>query len=112
MSDRRCKLGLRARIEIAKAVEGGQTQRAVAAQFAVSPATVNTIWQRWRSATPEQRERGACLEPRPPVPKSCPWSLSVEDEQRILNARQKTNWGPMRLAAITGRHRSTTWKVL
>ena len=112
MSDRRCKLGLRARIEIARAVELGATQRVVAAQFAVSPATVNTIWQRWRDATPEQRERGACLHPRRPVPKSCPWALSAEIEQRIVAARQRTNWGPMRLQALTGRHRSTTWKVL
>jgi|SRR4051794_16076155 transposase InsO family protein len=112
MSDRRCKLGLRARIEIARAVEHGATQRAVAAQFAVSPATVNTIWQRWRDAAPGERERGACLEPRRPVPKSCPWALGPEIEQRILDARARTNWGPMRLQALTGRHRSTTWKVL
>jgi transposase InsO family protein len=112
MSDRRCKLGLRARIEIARAVADGETQRAVAARYAVSPATVNTIWRRWRDASERERERGACLEPRRPVPKSCPWALSAEQEQQILRARQRTNWGPMRLQALTGRHRSTTWKVL
>jgi transposase InsO family protein len=112
MSDRRCKLGLRARIEIARAVADGETQRAVAARYAVSPATVNTIWRRWRDASPSEREHGACLEPRRPVPKSCPWALSPEDEQQILRARQRTNWGPLRLQALTGRHRSTTWKVL
>jgi transposase InsO family protein len=112
MSDRRCKLGLRARIEIAEAVAGGETQRVVAARYAVSPATVNTIWQRWRAASEQERERGGCLEPRRPVPKSCPWALSPEDERQILTAREKTNWGPMRLQALTGRHRSTTWKVL
>jgi transposase InsO family protein len=46
------------------------------------------------------------------VPKSCPWRLSAEEERRILEARAKTNWGPMRLTALTGRHRSTNWKVL
>ena len=30
----------------------------------------------------------------------------------ILDARAKTNWGPMRLTWPTGRHRSTIWKVL
>jgi transposase InsO family protein len=30
----------------------------------------------------------------------------------VLEARAKTNWGPMRLSALTGRHRSTNWKVL
>src|SRR3954447_7560297 len=33
-------------------------------------------------------------------------------EQRILDARARTNWGPMRLTWLTGRHRSTCWKVL
>jgi transposase InsO family protein len=46
------------------------------------------------------------------VPKSCPWQLSAEDEQRIIDARRRTNWGPMRLAALVGRHRATIWKVL
>jgi transposase InsO family protein len=112
MSDRRCKLGLRARIEIARAVQEGASQRSVARRFAVSPATVNTIWHRWRVATPAERASGACVEARRPVPRSCPWALSAEDEQRILAARAKTNWGPMRLAVLTGRHRSTNYKVL
>src|SRR3954468_21724637 len=112
MSDRRCKLGLRARIEIAQAVQAGQTQRAVARQFAVSPATVNTIWQRWREAPVAERVSGACLEPRRPVPLSCPWALGADVERAILDARERTNWGPMRLAALVGRHRATVWKVL
>ena len=112
MSDRRCKLGLRARIEIAVAVQGGETQRVVARRYAVSPATVNTIWQRWRAASELERVRGACLEPRRPVPRSCPWALGPDVERQILQAREKTNWGPMRLQALTGRHRSTNWKVL
>jgi transposase InsO family protein len=112
MSDRRCKLGLRARLEIARAVEAGASQRSVARQFAVSPATVNTIVRRWREATPVERERGRCLEPRRPVPKSCPWALGADVERQILRARARTNWGPMRLAALVGRHRATIWKVL
>jgi hypothetical protein len=44
-------------------------------------------------------------------PRSCPWALSVAEEQRILDARARTNWGPMRLTWLTGRHRSTIWKV-
>jgi transposase InsO family protein len=38
--------------------------------------------------------------------------LSEEAERAILDARAKTNWGPMRLTYLTGRHRSTVWKVL
>ena len=112
MSDRRCKLGLRARLEIVRAVGDGESQRAVARRYGVSPATVNTLWHRWRDASDDERVDGRCLHPRRPVPRSCPWALSAEDEQRILTAREKTNWGPMRLTALTGRHRSTVWKVL
>jgi hypothetical protein len=46
------------------------------------------------------------------VPGSCPWALTSEQEQAILEARHKTNWGPMRLQFLTGRHRSTIGKVL
>jgi transposase InsO family protein len=112
MSDRRCKLGLRARIEIARAVEGGRSQRQVARAYAVSPATVHTIWHRWRSASAAERVDGVCLVARRPIPKSCPWALSAAEQQRILIARERTNWGPMRLTGLTGRHRSTNWKVL
>jgi transposase InsO family protein len=41
-----------------------------------------------------------------------PARVSAEQEQSILDARARTNWGPMRLAALTGRHRATIWKVL
>lgn len=112
MSDRRCKLGLRSRIEIAQAVERGESQRSVARAYAVSPATVNMIARRWRCASEFERRDGACLLPRRPVPKSCPWALSADAEEQILTARQRSNWGPMRLAWLTGRHRSTVWKVL
>ena len=40
-----------------------------------------------------------------------PWALSAEQEQAILSAREKTNWGPMRLTWLTGRPRSTPMKV-
>jgi transposase InsO family protein len=112
MSDGRCKLGLRARLEIARAVQSGESQRSVARRYAVSPATVNTIWHRWREASDDQRAGGACLQPRRPVPKSCPWRLSADAEQQILQAREKTNWGEMRLTFLTGRHRSTIGRVL
>jgi transcriptional regulator of acetoin/glycerol metabolism len=66
---------------------------------------------RWLGATAGERRTGAGA-PRRPVPRSCPWALSAETERRILDARRRTNWGPMRLSAIVGRHRSTIGKVL
>jgi transposase InsO family protein len=52
------------------------------------------------------------LRARAPVPKSCPWRLSEQAEQRILAARAATNYGPARLAGLVGYRRSTIWKVL
>lgn len=112
MQDRRCRFGLAARIEMVRRRQSGQSLRQIARVMACSPTTVKTQCDRWNSADQAAREDFSCLHPRRPVPKSCPWRLSAAQEQRILDARAKTNWGPMRLAAITGRHRATIWKVL
>ena len=112
MEDRRCKLGLQGRRELVGLIEEGATLRAAAAALSVAPATAHRWWRRWQAASEEQRRSLECLRTRPPTPRSCPWSLSAEDERAILEARERTNWGPMRLAALVGRHRSTVWKVL
>jgi transposase InsO family protein len=90
----------------------GESARAIARSMGCSPTTVTTALGRWRQATPVERASGTWAAPRRPVPKSCPWALSPADEKAIVDARAKTNWGPMRLTWLTGRHRSTCWKVL
>jgi transposase InsO family protein len=90
----------------------GEKARQVARSMGCSPTTVTTTRDRWLTATDLERASGAWCAPRRPVPGSCPWALSSEEEQRVLRARQQTNWGPMRLTALCGRHRSTIWKVL
>jgi transposase InsO family protein len=112
MEDRRCKLGLAGRLELVLLVERGATLRAAAAALNVAPATAHRWWSRWRIASAGERASRDCLRTRRPVPGSCPWALSDEQERAILEAREKTNWGPMRLSCLTGRHRSTVWKVL
>jgi transposase InsO family protein len=112
MEDRRCKLGLAGRLELVLLIESGSTLRAAAAALNVAPATAHRWWHRWRQASEQERVSRSCLRTRRPVPASCPWRLSLADEQAILTARAKTNWGPMRLTYLTGRHRSTIWKVL
>jgi transposase InsO family protein len=112
MEDRRCKLGLAGRLELVRRIERGESLRAAAAALNVAPATAHRWWHRWRAASEAERASRACLATRRPVPRSCPWALSDEQEQAILAARAKTNWGPMRLTYLTGRHRSTVWKVL
>jgi transposase InsO family protein len=112
MEDGRCKLGLAGRLELVRLIESGSTLRAAAAALNVAPATAHRWWHRWQSASESERAARECLRARPPIPKSCPWRLSVEEEQRILDARERTNLGPARLAGLVGYRRSTIWKVL
>jgi transposase InsO family protein len=112
MEDGRCKLGLQGRLELVMLIEQGSTLRQAAACLSVAPATAHRWWHRWRAASAEDRVSRACLRTRSSRPRSCPWALSVEQEQVILTAREKTNYGPMQLAFLCGRHRSTIWKVL
>jgi transposase InsO family protein len=102
MEDGRCKLGLAGRLELVGLIESGATFIAAAHRW----------WHRWAQASEAERASRACLRARPPVPKSCPWRLSSEIEQRVLQARDRTNLGPARLAGIVGYRRSTIWKVL
>ncbi|MGZ6791299.1 MAG: integrase core domain-containing protein [Mycobacteriaceae bacterium] len=112
MEDGRCKLGLQGRLELVMLMQQGSTLRAAAAALSVAPATAHRWWRRWQDASDAERASRACLRTRPPVPRSCPWALSSEDERVILTAREKTNYGPMQLQFLCGRHRSTIWKVL
>jgi transposase InsO family protein len=112
MEDGRCKLGLAGRLELVRRIERGATMRQAAACLGVAPATAHRWWRRWQAADEQARASLACLRTRPPRPRSCPWALSADVEQRILIARRRTNYGPARLAGLVGRHRSTVWKVL
>src|SRR3954449_3557438 len=112
MEDRRCKLGLAGRLQLVRLIESGCSLRAAAAQSAVSPATAHRWWHRWQQATDAERASRACLSARPPVPRSCPWRLDAASERRIFDARERTNYGPARLAGLVGYRRSTVYKVL
>jgi transposase InsO family protein len=112
MEDGRCKLGLAGRVELVRLIESGQSMRQAAAACGVAPGTAHRWWHRWRSASDAERRSRSCLATRSSRPRSCPWALSPEQEQAILAAREKTNYGPMQLQYLTGRHRSTIWKVL
>jgi transposase InsO family protein len=112
MTDGRCRFGPRAKREMVARLLAGETAREVARSMGCSPTTVTTTRDRWRAASETERASGAWCAPRRPVPRSCPWALSAAEEQSILDARARTNYGPMRLTWLTGRHRSTCWKVL
>ena len=111
MEDGRCKLGLLGRLELVTLIEQGSTLRAAAAALSVAPATAHRWWHRWQDASPTDRASRVCLRARSTRPRSCPWALSSEAEQAILTAREKTNYGPMQLQFLCGRHRSTIGSV-
>src|SRR4051794_21500898 len=111
MEDRRCKLGLQGRLELVRLIEEGSTLRAAAAALSVAPATAHRWWHRWVSATHGERASRSCLRTRSSRPGSCPWALTPEQEQAILTAREKTNYGPMQLQFLTGRHGSVRCSV-
>jgi transposase InsO family protein len=112
VEDRRCKLGLAGRLQLVRLIESGCSLRSAADQSSVSPATAHRWWRRWREASAAERASLSCLRTRSSRPRSCPWALSGEAEQVILDARARTNLGPARLAGILRRPRSTIWKVL
>ena len=112
MTDGRCRFGPRAKREMVTRVLAGEHARQVARSIGCSPTTVTAARDRWLTATAAERASGAWCAPRRPVPRSCPWALSREDERQVLRARERTNWGPLRLSALTGRHRSTIYKIL
>jgi transposase InsO family protein len=112
MTDGRCRFGPRAKREMVARLLAGEKARQIARSMGCSPTTVTTARDRWLAASAGERVSGVWCAPRRPVPGSCPWALSSEEEQRVLRAREQTNWGPMRLTALCGRHRSTIWKVL
>src|SRR4051812_15929407 len=112
MEDGRCKLGLQGRLELVRLIEAGATLRAAAAALGVAPATAHRWWHRWQDASEAERRSRECLRARAPRPRTCPWSLSAETEALILQAREKTNYGPMQLQFLCRRHRSTIYKVL
>ena len=112
MTDGRCRFGPRAKREVVSRLLAGGKARAVAREMGCSPTTVTATRDRWLAASAAERDSGSWCAPRRLVPRSCPWALSAAEEQLILDARTKTNWGPMRLTWLTGRHRSTCWKAL
>src|SRR5215212_2968499 len=89
MEDRRCKLGLGGRLELVELIEAGASLRAAAAALNVAPATAHRWWHRWQAGSEAERASRACLRTRRPVPRSCPWALTGEQERAILQARER-----------------------
>ena len=106
------KLGLAGRFALVRAIEDGQSLKAAAVAFNVSPATAHRWWHRWLEAGEEARRTLSCLFDRSSRPHRSPQQLAPELEQTICACRRKTGWGPRLVAGATGFAHSTVWKVL
>ena len=102
------KLGPSGRLALCRAVEDGLSLKAAAAAFSISPATAHRWWHRYLQGGRSRRALGD----RSSRPRRSPRRLHADQEAAILRARTETGYGPMRLAWIVGRARSTVWKVL
>jgi len=109
---RNAKLGLSGRFALVCAIEAGCSVREAARRHAVSPATASMWSQRWREASPVERESLVCLHDRSSRPHRCPRMLTAAEQERICAARRRTGWGPRLLAGELGHPHSTVSKTL
>ena len=97
---------------VRRVVEDGETFAQAAAWANVSKSTVWEWVDRWRAATPEDRESLACLAERSSRPHRSPGRVPAAEEVRICELRRRTGWSPRRLADEVGRPHSTVHQVL
>jgi hypothetical protein len=108
----RAALGPAGRVALVELVNQGSTFRQAAACVNVAPATAHRWWRRWHDASPADRSSGRWALDRTSRPHHSPRRTAAADEQRICEARRRTNLGPGRLAGLVGHPRSTVWAVL
>jgi transposase InsO family protein len=106
------RLTPRGRLELVLLVERGATLRFAAAACNVALSTAHRWVVRWRAATTDERGSLACLLDRSSRPHRSPRLLADELQQRIVEAREQTGWGPRLIAGPLGLAHQTVWKVL
>jgi transposase InsO family protein len=106
------KLGPAGRLALVRLIGEGASLRAAARACGVSVATAHRWWHRFDSAALTDKATLAWAQDRSSRPRRSPRELGPGEQQRICQARQRTNLGPGRLAGILGRARSTIYKVL
>src|SRR4051794_8081802 len=106
------KLGPAGRLALVRLIGEGACLRAAARASSVSVATAHRWWHRWLAASDAERRSGAWARDRSSRPRRSPRMLAAGEQQRICQARERTNLGPGRLAGLLGRSRSTIHKVL
>lgn len=103
---RRMRFSFESRCRLVSLIVEGMSPQAAAAACGASRATGYRLWRRF------QEGGWAALADRPPVPRRQPRRLEPGLEQRILDAREYANAGPLVVASLLGLPASTVWKVL
>jgi len=93
-------------------VEHGASLRLAAASCNVALSTAHRWVVRWRAASLAEQTSLACLLDRSSRPHLSPRLLAADVQQRVLDARAQTGWGPRLLAGPLGLAHQTVWKVL
>jgi transposase InsO family protein len=101
-------------VVVRRVVEHGETFAQAAACAGVSKSTVWAWVQRWKAATPQERDSLVCLAERSSRPRSSPAQVPAEEAARICELRARTGWSPRRLADEPGvtRAHSTVHQIL
>jgi transposase InsO family protein len=100
------RFSFESRCRIVQLVLAGKSPPAAAAACGASRSTGYRLWQRFRQGG------WAALADRSSRPRRQPRQLPPAAEAEILAARERSGYGPLRLAAIVGRPASTIGKVL
>jgi transposase InsO family protein len=103
---RRKRLSWESRCQVVAAIEQGVSPRLAAAGGGCSRATAYRLWRRYCDGG------WAALRDLPCTPRRQPRRLPVVAEERILDARRRTAYGPVRLAGLVPHPPSTIGKVL
>jgi transposase InsO family protein len=106
------RLTPRGRLELVLLVERGASLRFAAGACNVALSTAHRWVVRWRAATTAERASLACLLDRSSRPHVSPRLLAADVQQRVVEARSQTGWGPRLLAGALGLAHQTVWKVL
>src|SRR4029453_2900473 len=93
-------LGPAGRVALVELVNQGSTFRQAAACLNVAPATAHRGWGRWPGATGGDPSAGGGAFDRTARPRRSPNRTAADEEQRICQARRRTNLGPGRLAGL------------
>jgi transposase InsO family protein len=113
MAHRNARLGPAGRRELVRLmIEEGKSERQAAACLSVSPCTAHRWKWRWREASDELRRSGRWALDGSSRPRRSPTRTPAAVERRVLDARERTGWGPRLIAGQVGVAHSTVHAIL